>query len=85
MSYHRAVLWVHGNLVRLQMRSGAGLDVRFSVDGKERLTRRLAQPVVSIPLQLGKPGWHLVTLDTGALPHVGGRKEGARLLSYVLG
>jgi len=67
------------------MRSGAFLEVRFSVDGKETLTRRLAQPVVSIPLQLGKPGWHLVTLDTGTLPHVGGRKEGARLLSYVLG
>ena len=85
MSYHRSVLWVYGSVVRLQMRSNAGLDVRFSVDGKKTLTRRLAQPVASIPLQLGKTGWHLVTLDTGTLPHVGGRKEGARLLSYVLG
>ena len=68
------------------MRSYAGLDVRFSVDGQaDADPRDLGQPVVSIPLQLGRPGWHLVTLDTRTLPHVGGRKEGARLIAYVLG
>jgi len=85
MSYHRALFWVYGSVVRLQMRANVGIDVQFSVDGKRRLARRLALPVVSVAVPLGKQGWHLVTLDATTLPKVNGRKEGARILSYVLG
>jgi hypothetical protein len=85
MSFHRAVLWAYGTVLRLQMRSRVGLPVRFSVDGKQRLARTVRWPVVSIPVPLGKPGWHLVALDTSTLPLVDGRKEGPRILSYVLG
>ncbi len=85
MSFHRAVLWAYGTVVRLQMRSHVGLPVRFSVDGKPRLTRTVKWHVASIPVPLGKPGWHLVALDTPTLPTWNGRKEGARILSYVLG
>jgi hypothetical protein len=85
MSFHRAVLWVYGTSLRLQMRSHVGLDVQFSVDGKGRPTRTVRWPVVSIPVPLGKAGWHLVALKTGTLPKVNGRKEGPRILSYVLG
>ena len=74
-----------GSVVRLQMRSHVGLPVRFSVDGKPRLTRTVKWHVASIPVPLGKPGWHLVALDTPTLPTWNGRKEGARILSYVLG
>jgi hypothetical protein len=85
MSFHRAVLWVYGTVVRLQMRSHVPLPVRFSVDGKPRVTRTVKWHVASIPVPLGKPGWHLVALDAPTLPIWKGRKEGARILSYVLG
>jgi hypothetical protein len=85
MNANHSLIWVYGNLVRLDMRSSKKLPVRFSVDGKLRLQRTLDQPVQVIPVPLGRRGWHLVSLDTGTLPTVNGRKEGARVLSYVLG
>jgi hypothetical protein len=85
MNVDHALIWVYGTVVRLGMRSYAPIDVRFSVDGKPRFTRRVTLPVQSIPVPLGKAGWHLISLDTGTLPNVNGRKEGPRVLSYVLG
>jgi hypothetical protein len=85
MSFHRSVLWVYGTVVRLQMRSHVALPIRFFVDGKPKLTRTVKWHVASIPVPLGKAGWHLLALDTTTLPTWNGRKEGARLLSYVLG
>ena len=85
MNVDHSLIWVYGSLVRLGMRSYTPMDVRFSVDGKPRFTRRVILPVRSIQVPLGKAGWHLISLDTGTLPTVNGRKEGARVLSYVLG
>lgn len=85
MNVDHSLIWVYGAAVRLGMRSYTPMDVRFSVDGRPRFTRRITLPVVSIPVRLGGKGWHLIGLDTGTLPKVGGRKEGPRVLSYVLG
>jgi hypothetical protein len=85
MNADHALIWVYGPLVRLDMRSSKPMSVRFSVDGKSRFTRTVKLPVESVPVPLGRPGWHLITLDTGTLPYVNGRREGPRLLSYVLG
>jgi hypothetical protein len=85
MNVDHALMWVYGRGVRLVMRSYTPMSVRFSVDGKFRFARAVGLPVRSIPLPLGKPGWHLISFDTGTLPTVNGRKEGARLLAYVLG
>lgn len=84
MSASHAAFWVYGARIRLIMRSLAPLDVRFGVDGRPLFTRRV-EPPQEYPLSLGRTGWHLVTLDTPALPVVAGRREGARLLAYVLG
>jgi hypothetical protein len=85
MSSGHASLWVYGSRVHLDMRSHARVPVRISVDGSPRLTHTFTRTVEVIPVALGKPGWHLVSLDTRELPEVGGRKEGARVLSYLLG
>jgi hypothetical protein len=85
MSSGHASLWVYGTNVHLDLRSHARIPVRISVDGSPRLTHTFTRAVEVIPVDLGKPGWHLVSLDTSELPEIDGRKEGARLLSYLLG
>jgi hypothetical protein len=85
MNVDHALIWAYGSLVRLGMRSYTRMPVRFSVDGRPRLKRTVSLPVESVPVPLGRPGWHLISLDTGTLPTVNGRKEGPRVLSYVLG
>jgi hypothetical protein len=84
MSSTHAALWAYGPAIRLIMRSLRPLDVRFSVDGRTVLRHRI-KPPQEIRVPLGSQGWHLVTLDTPALPSVDGRREGARLLAYALG
>ncbi len=85
MSAGHAALWAYGgNQLRLIMRSESPLRVSFAVDGKRVRQRVISQPgVIAIPLPTA--GWHLVTLDTPSLPEVDGRREGARLLAYILG
>jgi hypothetical protein len=85
MNVDHALMWAYGPVIRLVMRSYTPMSVRFSVDGKFHFARSVALPVVSIPLTLGKPGWHLISFDTGTLPNVNGRKEGPRVLAYKLG
>ena len=85
MNTDHALVWVYGSVVRLVMRSYVTMKVRFSVDGRFHFARTVKLPVVSVPVALGKPGWHLISLDTGTLPTVNGRKEGPRVLAYVLG
>ena len=86
MSYHRSVLWVYGSVVRLQMRSNAAPRRPFlgrregDADPEARTAGRVdPAPTREARLAPRHPG------HAGTLPHVGGRKEGARLLSYVLG
>jgi hypothetical protein len=84
MSAGHASLWAYGSgALRLVMRSYAPVSVRFAVDGSPRFARRIAA-LQEIRVPLGSSGWHLVSLDTPALPEVNGRKEGARLIAYSL-
>jgi hypothetical protein len=85
MSAGHASIWVYGNeTLSLVMRAYVALPVTFSVDGRKRFERRIG-PIGDVRIALGSPGWHLVSFDTPPLPEVQGRKEGARLIAYVLG
>jgi hypothetical protein len=85
MSAGHSSLWVYGSGdLRLVMRSYAPVSVRFTVDGSPRFVHRIAA-LQETRVPLGPAGWHLVALDTPALPEVNGRKEGARLIAYNLG
>jgi hypothetical protein len=87
MSAGHAPLWAYSNgpasSISLVMRSYAPVPVTFSVDGRRLLTRRISA-LTEVRLPLGARGWHLVALDTPVLPVVDGRREGARLIAYVL-
>ncbi|HST26043.1 MAG TPA: hypothetical protein VLJ76_08625 [Gaiellaceae bacterium] len=83
MSAGHTALWAYGTSTSLVMRSYVGIKVTFSVDGVHRFDRRISS-LAEVRVRLGKPGWHLLTLDTKTLPEVNGRKEGARLLAYVI-
>jgi hypothetical protein len=87
MSSGHAPLWVYSNgpftTLSLVLRSYVPIPVTFSVDGRRRLARQIS-PLTEVRLPLGAKGWHLVALDTPVLPEVNGRREGARLLAYVL-
>ena len=85
MSAGHASLWVYGNnTLSLVMRAYTAVPITFSVDGKRRLERRIGA-LGEVRIGLGNASWHLVSLDTPPLPEVNGRKEGARLIAYVLG
>ena len=87
MSAGHAPLWAYSNgpasSISLVMRSYAPVPVTFSVDGRRLLTRRISA-LTEVRVPLGARGWHLVALDTPVLPVVDGRREGARLIAYVL-
>jgi hypothetical protein len=87
MSAGHSALWAYSSgpasSLSLVMRSYSPVAVAFSVDGHQRLARRISAPN-GIRIALGPAGWHLVALDTATLPVVNGRKEGARLLAYRL-
>jgi hypothetical protein len=87
MSAGHAPLWAYSNgpasSISLVMRSYAPVPVTFSVDGRRLLTRRISA-LTEVRVPLGARGWHLVALDTPVLPMVDGRREGARLIAYVL-
>jgi hypothetical protein len=85
MALGHAGLWAYGSgKLRLFMSSARRLRVGFSVDGLPRFRRIVIRSAQEIRVPLGRPGWHLVTLDT-VLPAVNGRPEGPRVLAYALG
>jgi hypothetical protein len=84
MSSSHAALWMHGaGIVRLFLAAPRRLPIRLSLDGRlhSRLTvRRL----VEVRVGLGADRWHLLALDTGRLPEIGGKPRGARIVAYAL-
>jgi len=76
-------LWAYGSSISMVMRSYARIKVTFSVDGVHRFDREISS-LGEVRVRLGKPEWHLLTLDTKELPEANGRKEGARLIAYTL-
>jgi hypothetical protein len=84
MALGHAGLWAYGSgNLRLFMSSARRLRVRFSVDGLPRFRRIVIRSAQEVRVPLGRPGWHLVTLDS-VLPEVNGRPEGPRVLAYAL-
>jgi len=85
MSSTRASLWAYGpGPVHLIVRSAMPVPVTFAVDGRTKFERAI-HPLEDVKVDLLTPGWHLVTFATPSLPVVAGRREGARLIAYVLG
>jgi hypothetical protein len=83
MSAGHTGLWAYGTSISMVMRSYARIRVTFSVDGVHRFDREISS-LGEVRVKLGKPEWHLLTLDTKELPEANGRKEGARLIAYAL-
>ncbi len=83
MSAGHTALWAYGRSISMVMRSYVKLKVTFSVDGVHRFDREISS-LGEVRVRLGKPAWHLLTLDTKSLANVNGRSEGARLLAYAL-
>ena len=85
MSQGHSPFWVYGGgKVHLFVRSRPTLEVRFSVDGREVAAHSVTKELFQLALPLGRPGWHLVSLDTPHLALVGGKRAGARLVAYSL-
>ena len=85
MSSTRAALWAYGpGPIHLTVRSAMRIPVTFGVDGRTQFERSI-HPLEDVRVDLGTPGWHLVTFATPTLPVVAGRREGARVTAYVLG
>lgn len=83
MSAGHTAMWAYGTSISMVMRSYVRIKVTFSVDGEHRFDREISA-LGEVRVRLGKPGWHLLTLDTKELPEVNGRNEGARLIAYAL-
>ena len=85
MSSTHASLWAYGpGPIHLVVHSAVSIPVTFAVDGRTQLERAIHRPE-DVRVDLGTPGWHLVTFVTPSLPIVAGRREGARVTAYVFG
>lgn len=84
MSRSHGALWVYGSgIVRLFLAAPRPLRVRLVLDGRvhSRLTvHRLEEVRIGLP----RSGWHLLALDVGRLPEIGGRPRGVRIVAYAL-
>ncbi len=84
MSSSHAALWVYGaGILRLFLASPEPLPVRLSVDGRAH-SHLTAHRLVETRIGLSKEGWHLIALDAGRLPEIGGRPRGVRIVAYAL-
>jgi hypothetical protein len=73
-----AAFWAHGSAVTLDVSAPSPLVGRFSVDGRLRLLEAVAEPR-RLRLELGRPGWHLVAVESEALAEELGKPVGIAL------
>jgi hypothetical protein len=84
MSSSHAALWVYGaGFVRLFLASPEPLPVRLSLDGRPH-SQLTVRSLVEVRVGLGADRWHLLALDAGRLPEIGGKPRGARIVAYAL-
>ncbi len=84
MSTSHAGVWVYGDgFARLYLASPEPLRVRISVDGRFH-SQLTVHRLVEVRIGLSGSRWHLLALDSGRLPEIGGKPRGARIVEYSL-